>query len=349
MRITFVAPFVNLTGGIRLLLDWADVLHARGHRVGVVYPLWPYRFTLTRRQQWDEFRRHARQTCVPWRVVNAPVSRVPFIHTRFLPEADAVVATSWPTAYDVARLHHSRGQKVRVAMHHEGDSGSERSVAGTYRLPFRTLTLSKLAAKELRDAFQCEARIVPCGVNPTVFFPDGNRAPNTVLMLYHPAPRKGASDGLAALEIVRRHVPDLRVVLVGPVPTPSLPSWAAFDWFPSDDRLRRHYSVASVLLYPSRYEGFALPPLEAMACGCPVVTTRVGAVPEYAVDGRNAFVVEPGDVSAMARRVESLLRDRELATQFDVEGRRTASRFTTDAAGETFERALVEAMNAAPS
>jgi hypothetical protein len=51
----------------------------------------------------------------------------------------------------------------------------------------------------------------------------------------------------------------------------------------------------------------------------------------------------------MARRVESLLRDRELATQFDVEGRRTASRFTTDAAGETFERALVEAMNAAPS
>jgi glycosyltransferase involved in cell wall biosynthesis len=108
--------------------------------------------------------------------------------------------------------------------------------------------------------------------------------------LYHPAPRKGASDGLAALEIVRRHVPDLRVVLVGPVPTPSLPSWAAFDWFPSDDRLRRHYSVASVLLYPSRYEGFALPPLEAMACGCPVVTTRVGAVPEYAVDGRNAFV-----------------------------------------------------------
>jgi glycosyltransferase involved in cell wall biosynthesis len=102
-----------------------------------------------------------------------------------------------------------------------------------------------------------------------------------------------------------------------------------------------------VLLYPSRYEGFALPPLEAMACGCPVVTTRVGAVPEYAVDGRNAFVVEPGDVSAMARRVESLLRDRELATQFGAEGRQTAARFTTDAAGAIFERALAEAIDGA--
>jgi glycosyltransferase involved in cell wall biosynthesis len=185
-------------------------------------------------------------------------------------------------------------------------------------------------------------------VNPKVFFPDCHRDGRTVLMLYHPAPRKGACDGFAALEIVRSRIPDLRVVVTGPVAARSLPSWAAFDWLPSDDQLRRHYSTASALLYPSRYEGFALPPLEAMACGCPVVTTRVGAVPEYAVDGCNAFIVEPGDVNEMARRIEALLRDPALGKQFGAEGQHTAARFTTDAAGEVFERALVDAIDSAP-
>jgi glycosyltransferase involved in cell wall biosynthesis len=208
------------------------------------------------------------------------------------------------------------------------------------------VTLSQLAAQELRDKFQCRADVVSCGVNAKIFFPDGHRDPRTVLMLYHPGPRKGASDGLAALEIVRNRLPDLRVVVAGAVPARSLPSWVAAHWSPSDAALRREYSTASALLYPSRYEGFALPPLEAMACGCPVVTTRVGAVPEYAADGKNAFVVEPGDVNAMALRIEALLRDPPLRMRLAAAGRRTAAGFNTDAAGESLERVLLEAIDA---
>ena len=58
MRITFVLPFVNVTGGVRVILDYANWLHDAGHGTTVVYPCWPYRFQYTRQQQWTEFKKH---------------------------------------------------------------------------------------------------------------------------------------------------------------------------------------------------------------------------------------------------------------------------------------------------
>jgi glycosyltransferase involved in cell wall biosynthesis len=84
----------------------------------------------------------------------------------------------------------------------------------------------------------------------------------------------------------------------------------------ADDR-RDLLAGASVLAYPSHYEGFGFPPLEAMAVGVPVVATRAGAVPE--VVGDAARLVEPGDVDALADALRTVLTDddvrRELVTR----------------------------------
>ena len=114
-RITIVLPFVHLTGGIRMMLDHANALHRAGHQVLVTYPAWPYRFHLTRRQQLHELRgRVTMRVRVPWFSLDAPLRRIPMVRSGFLPRADIVVATSWPTVHDVARLSPSRGQKVPV-------------------------------------------------------------------------------------------------------------------------------------------------------------------------------------------------------------------------------------------
>lgn len=345
MRITFVLPFINLTGGIRVLLDYANWLHDAGHETTVVYPCWPYRFQYTRQQQWGEFRRHARQDGrVPWFELRCPLVRVPIIRTMFLPRADLVIATAWPTTYDVVRLHASRGRKLHIVFHHESGTGPEHRIRAIYAMPLYRIAFSNFVRESIEARFGCDIKhVVPNGVDTTVFFPDGVAEQNTVLLLYHPDPRKGADDAVEALCRLRARRRDLKVRVVGPVRPEFLPAWMPFEFHPDDATLRRHYSTATALLYPSRYEGFGLPPLEAMACGCPSVTTAVGAIPEYAANRRDALIVPVRDIDAMADRLDELLDDPGLRQQLSAEGLRTAQRLSlTEVAplfGETLEAA----------
>ena len=341
-RITIVLPFVNLTGGVRMMLDHANALQRAGHRVLVTYPAWPYRFHFTRQQQIRECRgRIAAPVGVPWFDLEVPIRRVPIVRGPFLPPADIVIGTSWPTAFDVARLPASRGRKVQVLMHHEAGTGPLHRIEASHGLPVARITLSHRIRKQFeRDCGVIVDAVVPAGVDPRVFYPEGQRHDRTVLMLYHPDPRKGAADGLEAIARVLRAGLGVRAILCGALAPPNMPQGVEYFRFPTDDALRRLYSQATVLLYPSRYEGFGLPPLEAMACGCPVVTTAVGAVPEYAVDGRNATVVPLGDPGALANALERVIRTPSLQRAFSEAGRRTAAEWTSDRAAVLFERAL---------
>lgn len=346
MTITIVLPFVNLTGGIRVLLDYANWLHDTGQSVAVVYPCWPYRFQYTQRQRWFEFRKELRSEArVTWHDLRCRLLRVPWIANAFLPPADLVIATAWPTVHDVARLHASRGRKLHIVMHHESGTGAEENIAAIYELPFYRIAFSRVVRDSIADRFGCRIDdVVPNGVDADVFFPEGEPLNRSVLLLYHPDPRKGADDGIEALSRLRQRMPDVEIRVCGTVRPERLPAWMPpFEFHPDDATLRRRYSTSTVLLYPSRYEGFGLPPLEAMACGCPSVSTSVGAVPEFACDGRDAMLVPVGNVDAMVDRLEEVLRDADLRRRLSDEGRRTAERFSLARVAPLFANALEKA------
>jgi hypothetical protein len=349
VRITFVLPFINLTGGIRVLLDYANWLHDAGYETTVVYPCWPYRFQLTRKQQWSEFGKQVHSDGrVPWCDLRCRLLRVPLIRAIFLPEADLVVATAWPTVADVARLPASRGKKLHIVMHHESGTGPERRIREIYRFPFYRIAFSEFVRQSIERQFGCDVRaVVPNGVDTRLFFPDGTVHDHSVLLLYHPDPRKGANDGIEALSRLRTRMPHLQVRVCGTVLPERLPSWMSFTFHPGDPTLRRSYSTSTALLYPSRYEGFGLPPLEAMACGCPSVTTAVGAVPEFATDGHDALIVPIGEIGAMVDRLEELLCDAALRRRLSVEGLRTAARFSLTRVAPLFGAALEQASRSA--
>ncbi|MDE3167476.1 MAG: glycosyltransferase family 4 protein [Acidobacteriota bacterium] len=92
------------------------------------------------------------------------------------------------------------------------------------------------------------------------------------------------------------------------------------------DTLRCFYECAAAFVFPSRYEGFGLPPLEAMACGTPVVTSNVSSLPE--VVGEAAIQVNPENVFDIARGIKEVLLDEKLRATLIRRGREQAARFS---------------------
>ena len=102
------------------------------------------------------------------------------------------------------------------------------------------------------------------------------------------------------------------------------------------ETLRCFYELAAAFVFPSRYEGFGLPPLEAMACGAPVVTSNVSSLPE--VVGDAAMLVNPENVFDIARGIREVLLDDNLRQELIRRGRRQATRFSW----ETTARQVLE-------
>ncbi|NBX30596.1 glycosyltransferase family 1 protein, partial [bacterium] len=91
----------------------------------------------------------------------------------------------------------------------------------------------------------------------------------------------------------------------------------------SDAELRGLYERATCLVYPSLYEGFGIPPLEAMACGCPVIAAHASSIPEAC--GEAAVFFDPTSAEALAGQLDALLRSDALRARLSAQGRAHAA------------------------
>ena len=155
-------------------------------------------------------------------------------------------------------------------------------------------------------------------------------------------PRKNLGTLFAALQRLRRALADPPTLVVvgregwGPAAAVeqlrSLGDAVRFTGHIGDEALIALYHLAAVFVYPSLYEGFGFPILEAFAAGCPVVTTEVSSLPEVAGDA--ALLVEPLDATALAEAVARLWRDDVLAGRLRAAGRARARQFTWERCAE---------------
>ncbi|MGB7926333.1 MAG: glycosyltransferase family 1 protein [Pyrinomonadaceae bacterium] len=118
-----------------------------------------------------------------------------------------------------------------------------------------------------------------------------------------------------------------------------------FTGYVTDDELRALYSSCSAFVYPSMYEGFGLPPLEAMACGAPVIASDIGSIREAVGDA--ARLVDPKDVNALARRIVNLLEDDGERRHLSAAGLKHAARFSWERTASSIQEVYDEALRRA--
>ena len=113
-----------------------------------------------------------------------------------------------------------------------------------------------------------------------------------------------------------------------------------FTEFVPEADLCIYYSGAQALVLPSLYEGFGLPALEAMACGCPVITSAITSLPE--VVGEAGIKVDPYDVDGLTRAIRQVLTDAELRNNMVRKGLERAKEFSWEKAAEETQRVYME-------
>jgi len=227
---------------------------------------------------------------------------------RFMRRADAIIAVSENTRRDVTRLMGIPAEKIHVI--YEGVHPS-----------FRPLAARELLER-VRAQYQLPARFI-------LFFSTLEPRKNLTTLL----------DAYAAL--LRQHAETPPLVVAGRkgwlyqdtlrhIQTLGLAERVRMtDWIAHDD-VPALLNLADVFVYPSLYEGFGLPPLEALACGVPVISSNAASLPE--VVGDAGILFEPRDTAALTRALARVLSDDALRQELRASGLKQAARFTWERA-----------------
>jgi glycosyltransferase involved in cell wall biosynthesis len=235
----------------------------------------------------------------------------------------------------------------------------------------RIAAVSRAVAEEAKRWFGVSCAIVPNGVDD-FFTPDGGgEEDDFILFAGTIEPRKGVDDLLDVWSSLPSPRP--RLVLAGdagwgvrasrphrsgvspdrdrgedrragrPAGAGGTPALQGVDvtGYVTRERLRELYRRARLFVYPSRYEGFGIPPLEAMACGAAVIATRTGAIPDYAEGA--ALLVEPGDLDALRAAMVRALASRALRDELRARGAERAAKWRWNHSAMLMSELLAEA------
>jgi len=212
------------------------------------------------------------------------------------------------------------------------------------------LTISRFAANEMQEILNIDAEKITVTLlahDNKIFYP---RSPVdvSVFLKQHTLPERyflfvGSGDPRKNMDVIPEALE--KAGLEAPLVAAGWPGWSDGEvskkviplGYVSDDELARAYSGALAIIFPSSYEGFGLPVLEAMACGCPVVTSREASLPEVAGEGA-IFMKSPRDVDDLARILKDLADDTEVRQRLIGKGLAQARGFSwEETSRKTFE------------
>ena len=311
MKINFILPAIGHSGGIDVINRYADILANEGHDVviykGVIAPNM-HRYS-------SEMKNVVHQlycTCkalIEKKSNRKNIKYIMSVSDCCVREADATIATSWPTAYQVTKLDKKCGKKWYFIQGFEIWDNKELGLK-SYRLPLNKIVISTWINNQLYENLSIGPfPVVYNGLDTSLFKPrkdvitERDKLRMTVLMLNHDNPIKGVDDGLKVIKKIRHLYPSIRVVMFGLRDNTNLPDYIEYYRNPDRKTLVDLYQQSDIFLFPSHSDGWGLTPIEAMACGCAVVGTNTGFVLDLGKHGENMMICEPGDIEQMCDNI----------------------------------------------
>ncbi|UCE45126.1 MAG: glycosyltransferase [Methanobacteriota archaeon] len=225
----------------------------------------------------------------------------------------------------------------------------------------RLFVVSNYWQEVLRRDYNRDSVVAHNGIDLGDFdnIPERRSTAPTILFVGGLEPRKGLEFLVLLISEIRKAHPDVRLSVVAKAGFRGVDS---VEWFEhladrarvqdaiefhesiSQHDLVRLYADADVVVLPSRDEGWGLSLMEAMACGLPIVASRVGGVPELVRDGQDGLLVESGDVVGLGHAIARLLSDPEMRRRMGSSGRKRVEGFSWDdtarVTSREYERAL---------
>ncbi len=352
MRLTFILSSLSLGGGNRVVVEYANRLTQRGHVVSLVYPH-DSADPLLQAEINQSVQQCPSVQPLPKTASSFKNAQLAWSLARAVPHSDFVIATHTPTTLSsfIATKLLRKGRALWLFQDYAemfvGRSAESWLLRNGLRWHMAALAVSQPAMAELRRYAVGSVIFVGEGLSHAdLLYPNPRDSadwspPFSILYVGDARPRKGLNDFLTACEQVYTELPiNLHIVSKEPITVETNAVPATIHIKPDTVTLTNLYRNCDLFVSSSWKEGFGLPPLEAMACGAPVVATDSGGIQQYAQDGENCLVVPIKQPAKLAAAISRVLTSADLAQHLSQNGLATAAQYDWPTAVDRFESTL---------
>jgi len=358
MKIAYLLPNLHVTGGARVGVEIGGRLVERGHEFSILIPKGRQKIPSPAGVKVIEcgIAIHNPLLAVATGLIGMMIK---------VPKVDIIVA-SMPThailAQAIGRL---RGiPTVNYALNDDVNFFNDRSLLRNRLLLRLYKSIARYALKSEYllvnshwTGVQCVKEggikpfsIVHSGYDKSVFLPRPKQTENKPIRIVTVGRRprwKGMADLIIALNMVDiKTTPFILTIITQDSLNISAAKFPFEIFKPANDtELADLYNNGDIFVHPSWFEGFGLPPLEAQACGLPVISTNCGGVREFLKNKTNALIIPPREAKSLSVAITTLLNDSALRERLATEGQVSCLNFTWDKIADQFESTIEKLVN----
>jgi glycosyltransferase involved in cell wall biosynthesis len=345
-KVTFVLPGRNRSGGVRVTAIMANKLLDIGYETRIVYKT-NRRFS----SKWVQSviknvvtrsKYELQKTDWLHQFKGSIEQFVDIQDIRFIP-GEVVIAVGLYTIHDVRNLN---DKIIKIRYNHGFSVGVEELTRSAWGGSMPTIVVASTLIDRVEKLSQERVLgVVPNGIDPYEYFVDNTTRRDGIGIMYSSHPNKCPHDIVRLMREIGQKWPNPPQYYFGTEKRPRDLEFGKYTRYPSVEQARDIYNSCVIWLSTSQEEGLPGPILEAMACGCAVVSADNLGARELIQNGENGFIVPVGDIGAFLCKIKLLLYDTQLRQKFITKGFATVQRFSWENAVQSMDKILLKVRN----